>query len=50
VPFELFVGALPSVQRKPSVTLLLAAGLADATPTSQTNLAPFLMQVKVLFE
>jgi len=48
VPFELFVGALPSAQRKPSATLLLAAGLADATPAFQTNLEPFFTQVKVL--
>jgi hypothetical protein len=48
IPFELFVGALPSVQRKPSVAVLLAVGLADATPAFQTNFDPFFTHVNVL--
>ena len=48
VPFALFVGALPSVQRKPSEAPLLAAGLADAMPAFQTNLDPFFTHVNVL--
>ena len=48
VPFVLFVGVLPSVQREPSEALLLTAGLADATPAFQTNLDPFFTHVNVL--
>ena len=50
VPFALFAGALPSVQRTPSVADLVAVGFAIATPEFQTSLLPFLMQVKVLLE